>query len=227
MLKVAISESPHLPAGSGTAPCVAEVRRALTEASFEVVVFPATGGGGRELERALGAGLLDGVLDLTLSELADELVGGTMSAGPDRLTAAALHGIPQVVVPGALDAVRVVPAEVACGRFSSRVFHQGDPNTALVRTTPAENDRLGHEIALKVSAARGPAAVVLPLRGLSSLDREGGPFWRPEADCAIYQSVRNWISPHVRLVEMDLHVNDPAFARSVAAVLLEMLAGRA
>jgi uncharacterized protein (UPF0261 family) len=179
------------------------------------------------LERALGTGLLAGVLDLTLSELADELVGGTMSAGPDRLTAAALHGIPQVVVPGALDAVRVVPAAVASGRFSGRVFHQCDSNIALVRTTPEENDRLGREIALKVSAARGPAAVLLPLRGLSSLDREAGPFWRPEADCAIYQSVRNWISPRVRLVEMDLHVNDPAFAQAAAAVLLEMLAERA
>jgi uncharacterized protein (UPF0261 family) len=94
----------------------------------------------------------------------------------------------------------------------------------FVRTTPEENDRLGREIALKVSASRGPAAVILPLRGLSSLDRGGELFWRPEADVALYQSVRNWISPHVRLIEMDLHVNDSAFARGAAAVLLEMLA---
>ena len=93
-----------------------------------------------------------------------------------------------------------------------------------MRTTPAESDRLGREIALKVSAARGPAAVMLPLRGLSVLDREGRPFWQPEADAALYQSVRNWISPHVRLVELDLHVNDAEFARGAAAVLVEMLA---
>jgi uncharacterized protein (UPF0261 family) len=198
----------------------------LTEAGYEGVIFPATGVGGREMERALKSELFAGVLDLTMSELADELIGGIMSAGPDRLTAAALHGIPQVVVPGALDAARVAPEAAVSERFGGRVFHGGNPTTTLVRTTAEENDRLGREIALKVSAAREPAAVLLPLRGLSSLDREGGPFWRPEADEALYQSVRNWISPHVRLLEMNLHVNDPAFARRAAAVLLEMLASR-
>jgi uncharacterized protein (UPF0261 family) len=185
-----------------------------------VRTFPATGEGGRALESAVREGLFAGVLDLTTTELADELVGGVFTAGPDRLTAAALRGVPQAVVPGALDRVCLgaVPE-----RFRGRRSYSHNPSVTLVRTTPEENDRLGREIAHKVSASRGPSAVLLPLRGVSALDRPGRPFWWPEADEALFQSIRDWLSPHVRLIELDLHVNDPSFARAAAGALLEML----
>jgi uncharacterized protein (UPF0261 family) len=175
------------------------------------------------MEFAIGNGLVAGVLDLALTELADELFGGSQSAGPDRLTAAALHGVPQVVVPGALDMMRFAPAEPVAERYRGRLLYRTDSGRTLVRMNAEESDRLGREVALKVSAARGPAAVLLPLRGLSTLDREGQPFWRPEADAALFQSVRNWISPHVGLLELDRHINDLELARTAAAVLLEML----
>jgi uncharacterized protein (UPF0261 family) len=208
-----------------TAPCVEVARRALEAAACEVLVFPATGVGGQTLEAGLKDGLLGGVLDLTTVELADELVGGVQSAGRDRLTAAALRGVPQVIAVGGLDMVRVGLPETVPERFRGRRCHAHD-QILLMRTTPEENDALGKEIAHKASAARGPTALLLPLRGLSALDRPGEPFWWPEADATLFQSLRNWLSPHVRLVELDLHLNDPAFAAEAARLLLEMLRGR-
>jgi uncharacterized protein (UPF0261 family) len=155
--------------------------------------------------------------------LADELVGGVLSAGRDRLTAAAIRGVPQVISVGALDMVNFGPPETVPERFKGRRFYQHNPNVTLMRTTPEENDRLGKEIAEKSSAARGPTAVLLPLRGVSAIDKEDGPFWWPDADRALFQSIRNWVSPAVRVVELDQHINDPAFAVAAAQTLLEMV----
>ena len=176
------------------------------------------------MESFIADGLIAGVLDLTTTELADELVGGILTAGRDRLTAAGLHGVPQVISLGALDMVNFGPPETVPEKFRSRRFYQHNPTVTLMRTTPDENDQLGKEIAHKASASRGPAAVLVPLRGVSALDREGQPFWWPEADAALFQSLRNWMSPHVPLVELDLHINDPAFAREAARRLLDLLA---
>src|SRR4029077_14574095 len=110
-------------------------------------------------------------------------------------------------------------------KFKERRFYQHNPTITLMRTTPAENDLLGKQIAEKASAARGPTAVLVPLRGVSAIDREGQPFWWPEADQALFQSLRNWISPNVRLLELDQHINDPAFAEAAARTLLEMMNG--
>lgn len=225
MLKVAISEGPVILATGEevTSARTVEARRVVEAAGFEIHVFPATGHGGRALESAVAAGLFAGVLDLTTTELAEELLGGGRSAGPDRLTAAALRGVPDVIAPGGLDLVTFGAPEKVPEEFRGRLFFEPGPGLTLMRTTPQENDRLGREIAMKASAARGPVAIVLPLRGLSALDREGQPFWRPEADAALFQSLRNWVSPHVRLVELDLHFNDLEFGRTAAALLLEML----
>src|SRR5207302_1767980 len=163
---------------------------------------------------------------LTTTELADELVGGILSAGPDRLTAAALRGTPQVIAPGALDMVNFGPPETVPERFRGRRLYPHNPTVTLMRTTPEEMDQLGKEIAHKASAARGPTAVLVPLQGVSALDRAGQPFWWPEADAALFQSLRNWMSPHVALVELDLHVNDPAFAAEAWRRLLGLMAGR-
>jgi len=204
-----------------TTPCVEACRRQL-EPAFEVLTFHATGTGGRTMEGLIRDGLVNGVLDLTTTELADELVGGVMAAGPDRLTAAAIAGIPQVISVGALDMVNFGPPDTLPTRFRHRRFHHHNPTVTLMRTTPEENDRLGKEIAEKACAAKGPTAILLPLRGVSALDREGGPFWWPEADAALFQSLRNWVYG-VEVIELDCHVNDPEFAAGAVATLRKLL----
>ncbi|HZU34490.1 MAG TPA: Tm-1-like ATP-binding domain-containing protein [Gemmataceae bacterium] len=206
-----------------TTPCVEAARKQLEAKDYEVLVFHATGTGGRTMESFITDGLIAGVLDITTTELADELVGGVLSAGPDRLTAAALRGIPQVISLGALDMVNFGPPETVPEKLRSRRFYQHNPTVTLMRTTPDENDRLGKEIAHKASAARSPTAVLVPLRGVSAIDIEGGPFWWPEADQALFQSLRNWMSPEVQLVELDLHINDPQFAQAAVDMLLRQL----
>jgi uncharacterized protein (UPF0261 family) len=206
-----------------TTPCVEAGRALLEQAGYEVLVFHATGTGGQTMEAFLRDGLIAGAFDVTTTELADELVGGVLSAGPDRLTAAALRGVPQVIGLGALDMVNFGPPETVPEKFKGRRFYPHNPTVTLMRTTPEENDQLGKEIAQKASAALGPTAVYVPLRGVSALDREGQPFWWPEADRALFASLRLWMSPHVRLVELDLHINDPEFAGAMAEGLLKML----
>jgi uncharacterized protein (UPF0261 family) len=175
------------------------------------------------MESLITDGLIAGVLDITTTELADELVGGVLSAGPDRLTAAASRGVAQVISVGALDMVNFGPPETVPERFNGRRFYQHNPTVTLMRTTPEENDRLGLEIAQKASAARGPTAILLPLRGVSAIDREGGPFWWPEANQALFQRIRNELSSRVELIEMDAHINDPQFAQRSAAKLLQLM----
>ncbi|MBA4068212.1 MAG: hypothetical protein C0501_31825 [Isosphaera sp.] len=209
-----------------TTPCVEAARKQLEAAGYEVLVFHATGTGGRTMEGLVRDGLVAGVLDITTTELADELAGGILTAGPDRLTAAALKGVPQVISVGALDMVNFGPPDTVPARYDGRRFHRHNPTVTLMRTTPEEMDRLGREIAHKASAAAGPTAVVLPLRGVSAVDAAGGPFWWPEADAALFQSVRNWVAPNVEVVELDLHLNDPGFAAACVAVLLRFLGAR-
>ena len=205
-----------------TTPCVEASRRIIEENGFEVLVFHATGSGGMTMESFIADGIIAGVLDITTTELADELVGGVLSAGRDRLTAAGLRGVPQVISLGALDMVNFGPPETVPEKFRDRRFYQHNPTVTLMRTTPGENDRLGKEIAEKASAARGPTAILVPLRGVSAIDREGQPFYWPEADVALFQSLRHWLSPNVRLIEVDMHINDPAFAKTAAETLLAM-----
>jgi uncharacterized protein (UPF0261 family) len=206
---------------------VSAARGHLETAGYEVLVFHATGTGGRTMEAMVADGLIAGVLDITTTELADELVGGVLTAGRDRLTAAALRGVPQVISVGALDMVNFGPPETVPKQFDGRRFYQHNPTVTLMRTTPEENDKLGKEIAEKASAAHGPTAILIPQRGVSAIDREGGPFWWPEADRALFQSIRNWVSPSVRLVELDRHINDPEFAEAAARTLLEMVGSKA
>lgn len=205
-----------------TTPCVEAARKIVEAAGYEVLVFHATGIGGRTMEGLIRDGLVAGVLDLTTTELADELAGGVMSAGPDRLTAAALAGIPQVISVGAVDMVNFGPPESVPEKYAKRKFYRHNPTVTLMRTTPEENDRLGQEIANRACAARGPTAVMVPLRGFSAIDAEGKPFWWPEADTALVQSLRNW-AYGIDHEEIDAHINDPAFAAAAATKLLAML----
>lgn len=209
-----------------TTPCVDAARQAMEQYGYEVLVFHATGTGGMTMESFINDGIFKGVLDLTTTELADELLGGILTAGRDRLTAAGLRGVPQVISVGALDMVNFGPPESVPEKFKGRRFYQHNPTVTLMRTTPEENDRLGREIAEKASAARGPTAVLVPLRGVSAIDREGQPFWWPEADAALFQSLRNWMGPQVKLIEADLHINDPEFARLAVDTLLCVLSSK-
>jgi uncharacterized protein (UPF0261 family) len=206
-----------------TTPCVQRARELLELAGYEVLIFHATGNGGQAMESLIAEGLITGVLDITTTELADELVGGVLSAGPDRLTAAARSGVPQVVSVGATDMVNFGPPETVPEKFRARVFHQHNPTVTLMRTTPEENSRLGEEIARKVRAARGPAAIVLPLRGVSAIDKPGQPFDDPAAREALFSAIR---AHHAgaELIELDLHINDPAFAEAAANWLLRLIA---
>lgn len=209
-----------------TTPCVEAARHILEKADHEVLVFHATGTGGMTMESFVADGLIAGVLDITTTELADELVGGILSAGRDRLTAAGLKGIPQVISVGALDMVNFGPPETVPEKFKERRFYQHNPTVTLMRTTPDENDRLGKEIAERASAARGPVAVLIPKRGVSAIDAEGKPFWWPEADAALFASLRLWMAPQVEVIELDLHINDPAFAAAAAQTLLRLVRSR-
>lgn len=159
-----------------TTPAVDEARAELVELGYEPLVFHATGAGGRAMEKLARDGRLVGVLDLTTTELADDLVGGVLSAGPDRLEAAGAAGIPQVVSLGALDMVNFGPREHVPDRFDDRTFLVHNPTVTLMRTTPEENAELGRRIGTKLSAATGPTTLLLPLRGLSGIDIDGGPF---------------------------------------------------
>ena len=168
-----------------TTPCVERAREVLEQAGCEVVVFHATGSGGEAMESLTREGLIQGVLDITTTELADELVGGFLSAGPTRLSAAAECGVPQVVSVGATDMVNFYGPESVPEKFRGRRFHAHNANVTLMRTTPAENSRLGAEIGRKVAASRGPASILFPLRGVSAIDRSGGAFDDPAARQAL------------------------------------------
>ncbi|MCL7364280.1 Tm-1-like ATP-binding domain-containing protein [Streptomyces ardesiacus] len=211
-----------------TTPAVDEAREELDRLGYEPLVFHATGAGGRTLEKLAGDGRFAGVLDLTTTELADDLVGGVLSAGPRRLEAAGARGVPQVVSPGALDMVNFGPRATVPARFDDRTFVVHNPTVTLMRTTPAENAELGRRIGAKLAAARGPVTVFLPLRGVSGVDRDGGPFRDAEADAALFAALREALAGSaVEVVEDDAHINDPGFGRRAAHRLHELItAGR-
>lgn len=205
-----------------TTPCVEKAREVLEAAGYEVLVFHATGNGGQAMETLIADGLIAGVLDITTTELADELVGGTLTAGPTRLTAAGIRGVPQVISVGALDMVNFGPRETVPQQFSTRRFHIHNANVTLMRTTRDENRQLGEEIARKAAAATGPVAILLPLQGVSAIDRSGQSFDDPLARDALYEAIRQHHGA-VELVELNQHINDAEFAEAAANKLLELL----
>jgi len=205
-----------------TTPCVERARQTLEEAGYEVLVFHATGNGGQAMESLIGEGLIAGVLDITTTELADEYVGGFLSAGPNRLTAAGRAGIPQVVSTGAVDMVNFYAPETVPGRFDGRRFYKHNPNVTLMRTTAGECESIGRDIARKLSAAAGPVAVLLPALGVSAIDRAGQPFDDPVARRALHETIRSGL-PGADVAELPLHINDPAFADAAAHKLIELI----
>jgi uncharacterized protein (UPF0261 family) len=207
-----------------TTPCVDEARRSFDAIGWETVVFHMTGSGGRALEQLIRDGWLDGVLDVTTTELADELVGGVFDAGPGRLTGAAAAGLPQVVSVGALDMVNFGARDTVPARFADRRLHVHNASVTLMRTSPEECAELGRRLATRVSATSGPATVFLPLRGISGIATLDEPFWDPEADRALFDAVRAHLDrSRVDLVELDTDINDPDFATAMAERLMTYL----
>ena len=203
-----------------TTPCVTKARETLEDAGYEVLVFHATGTGGQAMEDLVKGGFLAGVLDATTTELADELVGGILSAGPDRLEAAGQSGVPQVVAPGALDMVNFGPPDTVPEQFSDRLFYQHNPTVTLMRTTAEETAELGRIMARKLSEAQGPTTVIIPTQGVSAIDKTGQPFDSPAARTAWIENLKAHISDNVTVIEMDAHINDDAFAIKLVETLL-------
>lgn len=204
-----------------TTPCVNRMRKLLETAGFEVLVFHATGTGGQAMEQLIRDGFIRGVADMTTTELADELVGGVLSAGPNRLEAAGVAGLPQVISVGAIDMVNFGPPDSVPPEFRGRRFYQHNPAVTLMRTTVEENARLGRIIAVKANAARGPVVILLPLRGISAIDAASQPFYDPEADEALFRAIREHAK--VRVIDVDAHMNDPEFAARAADELIGMM----
>ena len=206
-----------------TTPCVTKAREILEDAGYEVLVFHATGTGGQAMEDLVKGGFLAGVLDVTTTELADELVGGILSAGPDRLEAAGQLGLPQVVAPGALDMVNFGPPDTVPEKFSDRLFYQHNPTVTLMRTTAEETAELGRIMARKLSEAQGPTTVIIPTQGVSAIDKTGQPFDSPEARTAWIENLKAHIGDNVTVIEMNAHINDDAFATTLAETLLKSI----
>lgn len=207
-----------------TTPAADEARERLNELGYEVLVFHATGAGGRAMEKLVESGLVTGVLDLTTTELADDLVGGVLSAGPHRLERAGALGVPQVVSLGALDMVNFGPRDTVPERFSGRTFLVHNPTVTLMRTTPDEMAELGRRIARKLAASNGPVRLHVPLRGLSGIDVEGGPFRDEGADERLFDALREGLAgSDVVVVEKDQTINDPGFGRDMAEALDELI----
>jgi uncharacterized protein (UPF0261 family) len=205
-----------------TTPCVQRARQELEAAGYEVLTFHAVGSGGQAMESLIDDGLIAGVLDITTTELADELVGGVLSAGPNRLTSAGRRGVPQVVSVGACDMVNFHAPETVPPQFAQRTFYRHNPNVTLMRTTAAECAKLGQEIGRKAAAACGPTAIVLPGQGVSAIDRTGQPFDNPRARRALFDAIRT-AAPTVETIELDAHINDETFAVAAAKKLLQLM----
>jgi uncharacterized protein (UPF0261 family) len=208
-----------------TTASVTAAREELERRGYEVLTFHATGTGGRAMEALADGGFLAGVLDITTTELCDELVGGVFPAGSERLEVAGRKGLPQVVSLGALDMVNFGARETVPPQFAGRNLYVHNPSVTLMRTTPEECSELGRVIARKLSAASGPVALFVPRKGVSAIAVEGAPFYDPDADRALFAALRENLGDNVELYEYDQEINDSDFALAMAAKLDEFLTG--
>ena len=222
---VASAEKPLIVASmfGNTTACVTEAKRLLEAAGYEVLVFAATGNGGRAMESLIASGMVAGVLDITTTEWADELVGGVLTAGPERLDATAKAKIPAIIAPGCLDMVNFGERTSVPAEFANRLFYQHNPQVTLMRTTPEECAQLGRIIAEKINRYAAPVTVLLPLRALSVISAPGKLFHSPGADDALFSSLKKNLRADLAIIELDLEINDPAFARACADALLKNL----
>jgi uncharacterized protein (UPF0261 family) len=209
-----------------TTKCVQTAKEQLESAGFEVLVFHATGTGGRAMESLIESGMVAGVLDITTTEWADELVGGVLGAGPTRLDAAAKAGIPTIITPGCLDMVNFGPPASVPPKFADRAFYQHNPQVTLMRTTPEECAELGRILAEKANNHTGLVTVLLPKRAISVISASGQPFHSPAADTALFDSLKKHLDSKIPLLEIDAEINDAEFATACASTLLSQLRSR-
>jgi uncharacterized protein (UPF0261 family) len=209
-----------------TTPAVTRAREVLEANGYEVLVFHATGAGGQSMEALVEGGFLDGVLDLTTTELADDLAGGVFSAGPHRLEVTGSQGIPQVVSLGALDMVNFGPMDTVPEKFRDRTLYVHNPTITLMRTTPEECAELGRRIGTRLSAAKGPVALFIPRGGVSAIATEGGVFHDPEADAALIDTLLEHLGENVEVHDLEHDINDPRFAEAMAHRLIELVTSR-
>jgi uncharacterized protein (UPF0261 family) len=208
-----------------TTSCVEQARKLLERDGFEVLVFHSVGTGGRTMESLVEAGVAAGVLDITTTEWADELVGGVLGAGPARLEAAAKCGVPAIVTPGCLDMVNFGPPETVPAQFKGRRFYQHNPQVTLMRTSVEENRRLAEIVAEKLNASKGPVTFLIPLRGISVISAPGQPFYDPEADKVLFETLKAKLRIPVR--ELDCNINDAEFAEACVQELLKHIRAKA
>jgi len=208
-----------------TTDCVNACVKSLNEKGFEVLVFHATGAGGRAMETLVADGLVEAVLDITTTEWADELCQGVFSAGPERLDAPGQSGVPHLIVPGCVDMANFGAPSTVPERFrqAKRLFYEWNPSVTLMRTNTEENRQMGEIFAKKANAATGPIAFLIPLRGVSMLDGDGQPFCDREADRAMFDAIKANVKPGIPVIEVDLNINDPAFAAQSVEMMLELL----
>jgi uncharacterized protein (UPF0261 family) len=206
-----------------TTKAVDNARGILEAKGYEVLVFHATGTGGKTMESLITDGYIVGSLDITTTELADEVCSGVFSAGPERCLAAARAGIPAVLVPGCVDMANFWGVETIPEKYQSRKLYKWNPNVTLMRTNVEENIQMGEMLARAANESKAPVAFLLPLRGVSMLDSPGGDFWDPEADKACYETIKKHVKPGIPVIEMDNNINDPEFSSAVANKLLELL----
>lgn len=221
----AFEEKPLITASmfGNTTPCINHAREILDGKNYEVLVFHATGTGGRTLEELIADGYITANLDLTTTELADEVCGGVLSAGPDRLMSAARSGVPTVLAPGCVDMANFGARADMPQKYLSRLLYEWNPNVTLMRTNVDENRAIGEMIARAANASTGPVAILIPLRGVSQLDSPGEAFWDPEANGACFKAIKENLKPGIPYIEMDNNINDPAFAEKAVELLLAML----
>ncbi|MDE0140199.1 MAG: Tm-1-like ATP-binding domain-containing protein [Caldilineaceae bacterium] len=207
-----------------TTAAVDHARGLLEAEGYEVLVFHATGSGGRTMEDLIRDGYIAGCLDMTTTELADEICDGVFSAGPDRVQAAPGQGVPTVIVPGCVDMANFGGIETVPDHYRERTLYEWNPEVTLLRTNDEENRQMGVMLAAAANAGQaGKVSVLIPLGGVSMLDSEGDRFWDPGADQACYDALRNDLRADIPLIEMDANINDPEFAEKAVALLLEML----
>jgi len=207
-----------------TTPCITAAREYLEKRGYEVLVFHATGVGGRSMEALIDGGFIEGVLDLTTTEWADEVIGGVLNAGPHRLEAAGKNQIPQVVSVGALDMCNFGPYETVPEKFMTRNLYKHNPSVTLMRTNKEENEAIGMRLVEKLNLAKGKTALFIPLKGVSAIDVECQPFYGPEEDEVLFNILKNGVNRNiVEVVEMDCAINDVEFAEAAAQKLIDMM----
>lgn len=209
-----------------TTPCVTRARSLLEAAGYEVLIFAATGTGGRTMESIIESGMVAGVLDITTTEWADELVGGVLTAGPTRCDAAAVAGIPAILTPGCLDMVNFGETATIPATFQGRRFYHHNPQVTLMRTTPEECARLGQILAEKCNRSVGPVTVLFPMGGISVISAPGQPFHDPEADAALRDHWKHNLRTGIPFIEYPGNINEPGFADACVEHLLAQIPTR-